>query len=527
MKTLHIILILLMTHIKVDDVYGQTPWIKIVDESYNQTQMIVQVICFDCDINDTVEIQFALENHDSNSTYFYTNTFEYTGNYTLGYDTLTFFHPTYIHDLKILNGKHYKVNQSWMLSHYFENFDINNQYSPYFDNGVISYGFYQDSITNNWVYGGYYSSRIGYAIGYNMDSIFLDADYIGVEVDFMRYSPDGNGDSNAIRVIHLSSGNAVLQPYPNDYNYTYTFSIPEDSILHVKQLINSDDFGGVYFGKRFNLSSTLPTTTYFDNIRLYPVYDKYICVGDGLEVNGVFQYEEGVYIDSLLTVLGTDSIIGINLKHNTLVYGDTIFATICENDTYNLYDTLPISNPGLFTFLTTTLQGCDSIFFLDLTLQENNILTDITSSNNVLSYNDPQSGYTYQWIDVNSNQPISGETSSTFTPSANGTYAVDVSNGICTQRSNSSHTNLEIKEWSNQISISPNPFSNQINITLEEVKPEVSVYITDIQSKLVFKKTYTNVTTIQINGNLFKNGIYQLTLNDGVHAITKHIIRLQ
>lgn len=57
--------------------------------------------------------------------------------------------------------------------------------------------------------------------------------------------------------------------------------------------------------------------------------------------------DEGVYIDSLPTALGTDSIIGINVKFNDILHGDTIQAEFCEGDSYIVNDTLNLLIEGL------------------------------------------------------------------------------------------------------------------------------------------------------------------------------------
>ena len=53
--------------------------------------------------------------------------------------------------------------------------------------------------------------------------------------------------------------------------------------------------------------------------------------------------------------------------------------------------------------------------------------TDLTSN---------QATGSYQWINCDTNTPISGATNQSFTPSTNGNYAVEVTNGGCTEVSN-------------------------------------------------------------------------------------------
>ena len=62
MKTLFHICILLAIYINTDSALAQTATIQMIDATYNQNQMIVQISCFNCDLNDTIELNFALEN---------------------------------------------------------------------------------------------------------------------------------------------------------------------------------------------------------------------------------------------------------------------------------------------------------------------------------------------------------------------------------------------------------------------------------------------------------------------------------
>ena len=56
-----------------------------------------------------------------------------------------------------------------------------------------------------------------------------------------------------------------------------------------------------------------------------------------------------------------------------------------------------------------------------------------TANNNLLSANEPSA--TYQWIDCNTGLAIAGETNQNYTATANGNYAVIVSQGICSDTS--------------------------------------------------------------------------------------------
>lgn len=482
----------------------------------NQNPLVLYILYTKSDTND-FEVSFGLENHDSNSIYHTTKTFEFTNptynpidsTYSETFiDTFSFFHPTYMHDLIVDNTNPIKMNQSWKFQQYLSDFEIGFGI-PYMAFYTYPNGYYYDSTTVNSMFGGIYGLGCSFVINENMDSVFLNADHIGVEVDFLRYAPDGDCDTNAISVSTYDSSATLGY----DITEQYIYDIPEDSVLHVQRLISPENFRGVHFGL------THQCNTYFDNVRLYPVYDRYICQGDSIEINGLFVFDEGVYIDSLFTALGTDSIIGINVKFNDILHGDTIHAEFCEGDGYIVNDTLTLLTEGLHEISTTSIHGCDSLFYINLEERLNTISTSITNTNNVLSYDDPQSDYTYQWINVSTGQPIVGEISSIFTPSDNGTYAVEVSNGVCTQVSNSSLTNIGLEDLTGQITCTPNPFINSIELSFGDNPLSGFVEVFDVNSKLLMTSNFDDTESLSLDTEDLPNGIYLIKIktNNGLY----------
>ena len=105
---------------------------------------------------------------------------------------------------------------------------------------------------------------------------------------------------------------------------------------------------------------------------------------------------------------------------------DTVFEVACfqyfwpENGvTYTL--------SGIYTDTLTNALGCDSIRFLDLTIQT--VDTTIANFNDTL-FASP-GATSYQWINCNSGSPIAGATDVQFYPSSNGTYAVVITSNGC------------------------------------------------------------------------------------------------
>ncbi|MCQ2339569.1 MAG: T9SS type A sorting domain-containing protein [Paludibacteraceae bacterium] len=74
--------------------------------------------------------------------------------------------------------------------------------------------------------------------------------------------------------------------------------------------------------------------------------------------------QTGVYYDSLFTVHGQDSIYTLNLVIHP-IYDTIINATVCPNTTYTM-NGKPYTESGIYKDTLVTIDGCDSIFTLNL-----------------------------------------------------------------------------------------------------------------------------------------------------------------
>ncbi|MDA7837092.1 LamG domain-containing protein, partial [Salibacteraceae bacterium] len=219
----------------------------------------------------------------------------------------------------------------------------------------------------------------------------------------------------------------------------------------------------------------------------------------------------GIYLDSGISVNGCDSIIVINATiHVSQSTTETVYA--CEEFTWidgNTYTSN--NNSAQVTFLT--VNGCDSVVTLDLTINQSASYTDIqeacneftwidgntyTSSNNsaqvtLLTVNGCDSvvtldltilnadtsvtslppsleanadSATYQWIDCGTSLPIDSATFKLFVAQSNGSYAVVVTQNGCTDTSSCYQIYNVGMESLNGIeaSVFPNPSSNEITI---------------------------------------------------------------
>lgn len=276
----------------------------------------------------------------------------------------------------------------------------------------------------------------------------------------------------------------------------------------------------------------------------------------------------GTYMDTLTNAVGCDSIITINLTVNQSTF-DSIVEFACGSYTapdgslYTTSDTidvvipnaigcdslihidLTVSQPttssitetacysytapdgavytsgGTYTAIIPNTNGCDSTIIINLTIEQ--IDTTLSYSGGVLTAN--QNGVSYQWIDCSTMNPISGETSQSFTPSSNGTYAVNLSGTICDLNSECyTVADLGLDEL-NQLNLVlfPNPVRDELNI-LNNSGEELILELYDNTGKLL--QTIICSETNSVIGMQDKaTGIYQLKARSQFAERTFKIVR--
>ena len=189
-----------------------------------------------------------------------------------------------------------------------------------------------------------------------------------------------------------------------------------------------------------------------------------VCDGDSYTFGTQTLTTAGNYTEVFQSVNGCDSTVVLTLSVNP-VYNETATATICDGDSYT-FGTQTLTTAGNYTEVFQSMNGCDSTVILTLTV--NVVNAGISVSGITLTAD--VSGATYQWVDCNDgNAPIAGETDQDFTPTANGSYAVEVTENGCTETStceNITTIGITENELDMSLLIYPNPNSGKFYIEL-------------------------------------------------------------
>jgi gliding motility-associated-like protein len=134
-------------------------------------------------------------------------------------------------------------------------------------------------------------------------------------------------------------------------------------------------FGNYYYKLEGIYNDTLQTSLGCDSIvsldlKVNPVYQDLtpivICQGDSVLFGNQYYKIEGIYTDTLQTVNGCDSIVSLNLTINPIIRTLDI-QTVCENDIPFRYGDSLITTTGKYNFVfQSKTTGCDSLVELQL-----------------------------------------------------------------------------------------------------------------------------------------------------------------
>lgn len=177
-----------------------------------------------------------------------------------------------------------------------------------------------------------------------------------------------------------------------------------------------------------------------------------------------------------------------------------------------------------FTVQGGASNGCDSIVTLHLTI---NTLPDVSTAVNsaIISANNQNASYVWLYCD-NSFDIVPGETAQTFTPSINGSYAVEITENGCTDTSDcaliTSVKLIENQLFKNLI-VSPNPTTDWLTIDFLEMIDFLELSLFSSDGKLIQSSYEQNCKKLNYRFPDSK-GVYILKLTD--NQLNTHSVRI-
>ncbi len=200
---------------------------------------------------------------------------------------------------------------------------------------------------------------------------------------------------------------------------------------------------------------------------------------------------------------GCDSLVTLNLTMNTPATGTDV-QTAC--DSFEWIDGVTYTasnNTATFNIVGGAANGCDSIVTLDLTM--NTIELGVTVVEPTLTADATMA--TYNWLDCDNNYAvITGQTSQSFTPSANGDYAVEVTQNGCIDTT-MCYTigSVGVKDDGvsfGGVSIFPNPVSHEslVSVELGELS-SVSIKVMSLSGEVIYQVANINSLVHQFEMN--------------------------
>ncbi len=247
------------------------------------------------------------------------------------------------------------------------------------------------------------------------------------------------------------------------------------------------------------------------NLQLYYKCNQGIAAGNNSAITNL--------TDATSHINGVFNSMALNGSTSNFVQGVTtsstaISAVLCPGTTY-LFGGQTISAPGTYFETFAGASGCDSI--VQLTLTSPSFNTAVSQSGPTLIAQQPNGPY--QWINCTTGAPVPGAVNQFFTATANGQYAVVLTQGGCSDTSvcvTVTGINTGMGELSNStISASPIPFNDQLSLVIPAGLKSIA-QITDVTGRVILDNiSLVGGMPTLINTSTWESGVYFVRSIDG------------
>ena len=225
-----------------------------------------------------------------------------------------------------------------------------------------------------------------------------------------------------------------------------------------------------------------------------------ICEGTTYTENGFNVSEAGTYTQNLQTINGCDSIVTLTLTVNP-VESTTLSAAICEGTTYT-ENGFNVSEAGTHTLNLQTVNGCDSIVTLNLTINPTYNITIDASINE---------GETYE------ENGFSESEAGTYVHTLQSEFGCD---SVITLNLTVNSSLNDVVANAVEVSLYPNPARAYTILKVEGLKEQTIVYLFDIQGRKL-KEYIMNIgqETLRIDLGDLPEGVYTIMLGNAAKKL--------
>lgn len=274
--------------------------------------------------------------------------------------------------------------------------------------------------------------------------------------------------------------------------------------------------------------STIVTT-----VEVMPTYSfvesAAVCLG------GNYTYPDGstdsnitqttVHTSLLSTTLGCDSSIVTTVNvHPT--YTQNAQDTVCSGGSYTFPDgstQTNITSTVVHTSALQTVNSCDSTIIT--TVGVATVDTVVTLAGITLTAS--ATGATFQWIDCSSGLPVAGANAASFTPTANGSYAVIVTQNGCSDTS-SCHAVTVVgvdTDLATHYRLSPNPNAGTFTLDVRDpLSQTVEVDVVNSTGQVVYRAQLSGAGKHTLHLNRVAAGVYTLRVQEARQVTTLRVV---
>lgn len=206
----------------------------------------------------------------------------------------------------------------------------------------------------------------------------------------------------------------------------------------------------------------------------------------------------------------------------TAVGGTTPYSYDWNSGAFSVEDITGLT-AGSYSLTLTDDNGCTAS--LSQTINEPTAL-DVSVTQNGSDLMANATGVTYQWINCATLSPVAGETSAAFTATVNGSYAVIIWDGPCTDTS-ACYTvgGIGFEELHQTLNVYPNPSSGLFNVQLEGFSGTLVIQVFDLGGKAVYQSSLINQSQmIELDLTELEKGTYVLRVHSNEEINTTLLI---